>query len=206
MAEESKEKLKSKFGSSLLAGAQGLSDAPKPVKKAPQVRIAKSTYANMLSTRILKTSMLGLAIILITYLAFAVTIIRVIPSASAGLIPAKNVTFEGGLVPAGEIVILSMTTAQGTELQDYLMQSLIPQQDVSIMRAIAGPWGPYGWAEPGVIAIDGKIVENVFMNKPEDTTLKNQYLMECIRGACLAGEAYVIPANRLMGIPLVNEG
>lgn len=205
MAEEPKGNLKSKFGSSLLAGAQGLSDAPKSQKKAPQVRIARSTYANMLSTKILKSVGTGLIILLVVYIAFAVTIMRVIPSSSAGLIPVKNITFEGGLVPAGEIVVVSMTQPQGEDLVDYLKQSFIPQADVAIVRVLDGPWGTFGWADPGVVAVNGEIVENVFMDQPADKELTSEYLVECLRGACAPGTAYVIPDNRLMGIPLGTE-
>lgn len=198
---DSKENLKSKFGSSLLAGAQGLSKTPVK-KKAPEIRIAKSTYANMLSTRILKTLGIGLIALVVVYFAFAVTIMRVLPTASAGLIPVKNVTFEGGLVPAGEVVVIDMVKPHGTDIQDYFMQSIVPSASVSVVRALHGPWGTFGWAEPGIIAVDGELVQNVFMDKPASDQLNNQYLVECITGACEPGKAYVIPANNLMGIPL----
>lgn len=206
MAEEPKGNLKSKFGSSLLAGAQGLSDGKKPVKKAPQVRIARSTYANMVTTRILKSALTAVAIIFVVYIAFAVTIMRVLPTTTVGLMPVKNITYDGGLVPAGETVVVSMNKAQGQDLLDYLGQSFLPQTDVSVVKVIKGPWGSFGWAEPGVIAVDGEIVPNVLMQEPEDKTLDSEYLVECIRGDCLPGNAYVIPTNHLMGIPLVKEG
>lgn len=204
MADEPKENLKSKFGSSLLAGAQGLSSNPKQPRKAPQVRIARSAYANMLSTKILKASAVGLFIVLIVYLAFAATIIRVIPSATAGLVPAKNITFEGGLVPAGEIVVVSMTKSQGSEIQDYLLQALIPQADVAIVKVLAGPWGTFGWAEPGIVAVNGEIAD-IRMVQPIDKELTDEYLVECLRGACVPGEGYILSSTQLMGIPLMKE-
>jgi hypothetical protein len=205
MADEQKGNLKSKFGSSLLAGAQGLSDAPKSPKKAPQVRIARSSYANMLSTRILKNAALAIVVLLVVYLAFAATIMRVLPTTSVGLLPVKNLTFEGGLVPPGEIVAVSMTEAQGEEIQDYLAQSLIPHKNVSVVKVIAGPWGTFEWSPPGIIAVEDQIVENVTMEEPSDEELTSEYLVECVRGACVPGEAYVIPTDHLMGVPLADE-
>ena len=202
MAEDSGGKLKNKFGSSLLAGAEGLGNKPTPAKKAPQVRIARSAYANMLSTRILKSVLFTLVTLLIVYLAFAVTIIRVIPSSSIGLTPVKNITFKGGLAPSGALVVVSMTRAQGSGISDYLTQALVPQADVAVVKIIAGPWGTFGWSEPGIIAVNGKIVNGVTMAEPQNKKLEDSYLIQCIKGACKAGEGYVIPANRLMGIPL----
>lgn len=206
MAEEPKKDLKSKFGSSLLAGAQGLGEEPRQPKKAPQVRIARSTYTNMLSTRILKSVLTVFAILIVVYIAFAATIMRVIPSTSAGLIPVKNITYEGGLVPAGATVVLSMTKAQGSSIGDYLLQAVVPQADVSVVKVIAGPWGTFGWAEPGIIAVHGKIVNDVLMPEPQTKTLDDEYLVECLRGACKAQTGYIIPADRLIGVPLGEKG
>jgi hypothetical protein len=205
MADEQKGNLKSKFGSSLLAGAQGLSDAPKTPKKAPSVRIARRTYANMLSTRILKNAALGLLVILVVYFAFAVTIMRVLPTTSVGLLPVKNITFEGGLVPAGEVVVLSMTQPQGEEITDYLKQSVVPTTDAAIVKVIAGPWGAFEWSPPGIVAVNDQIVENVVMAEPSDQELTSEYLVECLSGSCVAGQAYVIPSNHLLGVPLSDK-
>lgn len=197
--------LKSRFGSSLLAGAQGLSNEPKTPKKAPSVRIARSTYANMLSTRILKGFGLAVLVLLVVYLGLAATIIRVIPTTSAGLLPVKNITYQGGLVPQDAVVAVSMDKAQGQEIQDYLAQATIPQNNVSVVKVLKGPWGTFGWTDPGIITVDGKIVPNVFMDDPGDKKLDSEYLVECVRGACAPGNAYVIPSANLLGVPLTDR-
>lgn len=201
MANENKEGLEKKFGSSLLAGAQGLTKE-KPAKRAPQVRVAKNTYMNMLGVKILKAVGAAFIVLVVIYLSFAATIMRVLPTEDLGMIPVKNNTFEGGLVPAGERIVVSMSHSQGQEATDYLQQAFVPTKNAAVIEVLAGPWGKFGWAEPGLIAIDGEVIDGVFMDEPAQTTLESAYLAVCVEGACTPGQAYVIPSSNILGIPI----
>jgi len=192
------------LGAAIRAGVQDVnkpsSKEEKP-RKAPQVRIAKSTYSSLLATRILKAVGIGFLAFLLVYVSFAVTIVRVLPTSSVGLLPVKNITFPGGIVPAGETVAVDMAQPQGAELTDYLKQSFVPNGNVAVVEVAAGPWGKFGW-NSGTVTFKEQILGMAMPNQPEKLTLDNQYLVKCISGACVPGQGYVIPASHLMGQPL----
>lgn len=208
------------FGSAIKAGMENVSkddvEIPKVARKTPQIRIARQTYNNLIATKILKMFLLALLGFAILYVCFAATIIRVIPSSSAGPVLTKNLTFPGGLVPAGSLVVVDVAHAQGGEMMDYLKQAFVPSNSIAIMRVAGGPWGNFDWDQSGVVSYKGKIVamtipeatndEGVKLGVPAthrgDTSLQNEYLMACVSGACVPGRGYVFPSNHIMGQPI----
>lgn len=172
-------------------------------KKKPQVRVARATFARVLTNKLFRAIGWAFVFVAVVYLSFVITIMRVVPTTSAGLVPVKNITFEGGLVPAGEEVLVNITQKQGTGIVDYLKQAFLPMNDAAVVRVEAGPWGNYNWAEPGIVSVKGQILEMSMEMKPEDTTLADSYLVTCIEGACVPGEGFVIPKNHIVGQPLV---
>lgn len=195
------------FGAALKAGAAKTAESngegkPTP-KKTPQVRIARSTYSNLLATKILKAAGIGLLLITIIYLCFAVTIVRVLPTTTIGLMPVKNVTFPGGLIPGGENVVVDIEDKQGSTMVDYLKQSFIPSDSAALVRVEAGPWGNFSWNN-GVVIYDEEIVPMAMPNQPEDTKLENSYLVTCLEGACVPGQGYVVHSLQILGQPLAK--
>jgi hypothetical protein len=194
------------FGAALKAGAAKTQEsAPKSEtpKKTPQVRIARSTYSNLLATKILKAAGVGFLLIAVIYLCFAVTIVRVLPTPTAGLIPVKNITFPGGLIPAGETVVVDMQNQQGSTMVDYLKQSFVPNPNAAVVRVDGGPWGKFQWNN-GVVVYDEEIVPMAMPNQPESTKLENKYLVTCLEGACVPGQGYVVHSLQVLGQPLVK--
>ncbi len=190
------------FGAALRSGAQNIGNSPdeeqqKP-KKAPQVRIAKSTYGNLMATKVLKALGVGFLVIALVYVCFAISIARILPTTTVGLIPVKNITFAGGLVPAGEEIVVDMANPQGTEILDYLKQSFIPNGNAAIVEVAAGPWGSFEWSN-GIVTHDEQILNMAMPEEPAKLTLDNEYLVTCVEGACVPGQGYVIHASQLMG-------
>jgi hypothetical protein len=193
------------FGAALKAGAaktqESTAKGSSSPKKTPQVRIARSTYSNLLATKILKAAGIGFLLVAVIYLCFAVTIVRVLPTTTAGLIPVKNITFPGGLIPAGETVVVDMENQQGSTMVDYLKQSFVPNTNASVVKVEAGPWGNFNWNN-GVVVYDEEIVPMAMPEKPAETTLENSYLVTCVEGACVPGQGYVIHTLQILGQPL----
>ena len=170
-------------------------------RKTPQVRIAKSTYGSLMATKILKAFGFGLLAIIVLYLCFASTIVRVLPTTSIGLTPVKNITYPGGLIPSGETVVADMQAEHGTELLDHLVQSVTPNGNVAKVRVEAGPWASFSWKE-GVVIYKDKILETSMPAEPESTDLQDDYLVTCLEGNCIPGQAYIISDGQVMGSPL----
>lgn len=194
------------FGAALKAGAAKAQDATEEIKsssprKAPQVRIARSTYSNLLATKILKASLVGLLLLAVIYVCFAITIVRVLPTTTVGLVPVKNITFPGGLIPAGETVVVDMEEGHGTGMTDLLQQSFVPNGNAAIVKVEAGPWGKFDWNN-GVVVYDEQILKMAMPEQPLATTLENSYLVTCLEGACVPGQGYVVHSMQVMGQPL----
>lgn len=166
--------------------------------KSPQIRIAKATYNSMLATRILKA--LGVVAVLgfIIYFCFAATIMRIIPTTNAGLLPVKNITYAGGLIPQGALVATDMESERGSNILDYLEQSFIPSSTVAIVEVEAGPWGTFSWSD-GSVTFDEKLLPMKMPDQPDTTALENDYLVTCVKGACVPGQGYIVPASYIMG-------
>lgn len=195
------------FGAALKAGAakaaEGSKEEKATPKKTPQVRIARSTYSNLLATKILKAAGIGLLLLTVIYVCFAATIVRVLPTTTIGLMPVKNVTFPGGLIPAGEKVVVDMEGDQGSSIVDYLKQSFVPSDSAALVRVEAGPWGNFSWNN-GVVIYDEEIVPMAMPNKPESNLLENSYLVTCLEGACVPGQGYVVHSLQILGQPLAK--
>jgi len=193
------------FSAAIKSGAaktQGDSTEEKSARrKTPQVRIAKSTYGSLLATKLLKGFLFGLTALVVLYLCFAVTIVRVLPTTSIGLTPVKNITYPGGLIPAEEVVVVDMVESHGSEIVDHFMQSVTPNGNVAKVRVEAGPWAKFSWKE-GVVIYKDQILEMTMPNAPESTALQDEYLVTCMSGACVEGQGYVISKGQVLGTPL----
>jgi len=196
------------FGAAIKTGVETVTAPGNPggahmgaPKKNPQVRIAKNTYSNLLATRLLKAFGLVFLGIVLVYVCIALTIFRVIPTTSAGLIPVKNLTYSGGLIPSGEVIMVDMNAPQGTEILDRAKQAFIPTSTAAVVKVEAGPWGNFEW-NSGVVTFDEKILTLTMPEDPGTDKLESQYLVTCVEGACTPGEGYIIPANQIMGQPL----
>lgn len=172
-------------------------------KQPQQVRVARNAVGSALARRIGLGVLWSFAAVVVVYLCFVVTIVRFVPAGDLGFIPVKNLTFEGGMVPPGETVLVSLNNPQGSEILDHLQQAFIPTQDAALVQVEAGPWGEFLWTEPGIVTLkDGTLIDVAMSEEPESTLLNNAYLVKCVEGACEEGAGYIIPSTHILGSPI----
>lgn len=182
-----------------------------PPSRKPELRVAKNLYHRHLLRRFASIAAATLLALLVIYLCFAATLLRVLPSTTTAPLPVKNSTVLGGIAPPGTLLVVNRRSKQGDSMVDYLKQSLLPQSDVAVGRVAAGPYGRVVWA-PGVpLQVDGKPVKVTLPQDPRRALsngqyLKDMYVMECVEGACVPGEAFLLPADNIYGQPLTKKG
>lgn len=209
------------FGSALKMGVDNVNDPnfsaeQKKAKKPPQIRIARQTYTSLIAAKALRMALVALFFLILVYVAFAVTVLRVIPAVSVGPVITKNITFPGGLIPSGELVVIDAAQPRGTDTLDYLEQATLPNNNIAIMRVFAGPWGTFDWESTGTVTYNGSILpleipaavndEGAPLDFPDtprgDTNLQDEYLMVCVEGACVPGRGYIYSSGHILGQPI----
>lgn len=183
--------------------------------RSPTIRVANTTFAKIVFLKTIKSLGIFLAIIMLVYVCFAATILRVVPTSEAGLIPVKNVTFTGGNVPLGREVLVDTVEPQGSGVFDRLKQSFVPNSNAAVVRVVSDRIGKLEWVPPNILMVDGKPVGvpmspvdkdgNPRNFSGENGFLNDEYVAECIKGACVEGEALIIPSENIMGIPLFDS-
>lgn len=182
--------------------------------KSPQIRVANSAFAKILFHKATKSIGIIFASILILYVCFAATIIRVVPTTTTGFVPVKNLTFEGGKVPVGREILVDVANVQGTQIVDRLKQSFLPNSSAAMVEVLGGPVGKLTWAPPDILAIDGTPVKapmpaidgkSPIGENEENWFLKKAYAAKCVSGACNVGEVIIISADNVIGVPLFSD-
>lgn len=175
----------------------------------PQIRVSKSFYARAVVGRILKG--VGLVVVgaVVLYLCFSVTLLRV-TIGRAGVIPVKNVTYPGGVLPAGSTVVVDRSATHDGSPVDDLRQSFVYNGNSAVVTVAAGPYGRLTWAAPGILTVDGKALGGFFPGNADGTSpidssnpyLSNEYVGECVRGACDPGALFLFNGDHVLGVPL----
>lgn len=180
----------------------------------PEVRITKGMYGRLVWRRILQFAGFGALALIVLYVCFAATWVRVVPTLSgAGFVPVKNVTYEAGVLPEGAQVLVHRTEAQGIQIHHRLKQAFVPSSYAAEVEVVAGPYGEMKWSKPDVLTVDGKPIGAAFPANsdgkspidPEDPYLKNQYVAICISGACTEGEAILFDRDQVYGSLLTKS-
>ena len=180
--------------------------------REPEVRITRGTYVRLIMRRVMTMSVfLGLALIVL-YLCFAATWLRVVPTVSgAGFVPVKNVTFNGGEIPSGVEILVDRENAQGNGLLSHLKQSFVPSDNAAVVKVIEGPYGELVWAQPNILTIDGDPIGIPFPANNEGKSpidefnpyLRDEYVVECISGDCNEGVAFIVKRDNVFGVVLL---
>jgi len=172
------------------------------VEHTPRIRIAQTTYQKAILRKLITQILLVVLAIVVVYVVFAGTLLRIVPSTSNGFTLIKNNTFSGERVPAGEDVMISTTTDQGSGFLDHLAQSFTPQSNTAIVQVLAGPSGTVKWSKDGVLKVDGKALPVSFPVDPNKPYLNYEYIAICIKGDCNPGEPLIFGQDRIYGVPL----
>lgn len=169
-------------------------------KRSPQVRVSRATYGKFVFRRIGKVILYAFIGVLIVYFSLAATLLRVVPTTSgAGPVLVKNITYPGGLLPAGAAVLIDQKSAQEDDVWVHLRQASMPADNAAVVKVIAGPYGALTWTEPGVVTVDGELVSVALPTDPDTDYLENEYLAECISGACEPGEGLIFSEDYIYG-------
>lgn len=180
----------------------------------PEVRISRGTYGRLIFRRVISMSLFSLIALALLYFCFAATWIRVVPTISgSGLVPVKNVTYDGGNIPADAEILVDRENVQGTGLFSRIKQSFVPSDTAAKVRVISGPYGELQWAKPNILTVDGTPVGVPFPANEEGKSpidedepfLKDAYVVECLSGACNEGEAFIVERNHVYGVALISS-
>lgn len=171
----------------------------------PKLRVAKSVYYRHMRRMFTSWAIWTLVALFGVYCAFAVTIVRVVPtSTSLGPEPVKNSTFLGGIVPLGAVILADSQDPQGSGLLDRAHQALIPSSHAMKVKVLAGPYGRVSWTPSGFTTVAGKPLGVLLKQDPQVTHLNGQYVAQCLGGSCNPGEGVIIKATHIYGQSLVD--
>lgn len=196
----------------LFARKSSSSEMNEEVVREPEVRITRGTYARLILRRMMTMTGFLLLGLLVLYLCFAATWIRVVPTLSgSGLVPVKNVTFDGGKIPANVEILVDTEKAQDNGLLSHLKQSFVPSDSAAVVKVIKGPYGEMVWAKPNILTVDGDPVGVPFPGDEEGKSpidefnpyLRDEYVVECVSGNCNEGEALIVKRDHVYGVLLL---
>lgn len=174
-----------------------------------QIRVSRSAFSKVMVKSTLKSVGLVVLVLLAVYACFAATLLRAVPTTSgAGIVPVKNMTYEGGIVPAGAVVLVDTKHSTGDGIVDNLKNSFVPSSTDAVVEVVSGPYGKLAWAEPDILTVDGTMLpvsakkhsdgSNVLTKR--DQYLNNEYVVVCQSGACsYKGEVLIIPRDHIVG-------
>lgn len=168
-----------------------------------KIRVDNKSFIKMIFTKILGGVAVAALTLVVLYLAFAATIMRVIPSTNLGGVLVKNPSFEGGLIPEKAVVVVGYEDRPSGILGN-LQNTFIPQP-VSIVEIVAGPNGEIKWKEGGITTINGKIIDITLDEKPDGKFLSGRYIARCLEGCNEGEESVIVYSNQVLGIPLIEN-
>ena len=180
--------------------------------KEPKVKVYKKTAATKIVSHVWKMIIIAVLAFLALYVVLAAMIVRVVPAGSdIGPIVIKNTSYYGGFVPNGEIVLVNNAEEVDTgPLGNIKMAIPFMSEDVSLIEVKAGPFGKFKWVAPGVVTIDGEVVDGGFLPRRDENDksmfersfLKGEYIGLCIEGNCIPGDLVIFGENHIMGSPV----
>lgn len=185
---------------------------------APQVVIEYETLnwgaiiASWLKT-IFMFFLLGIVLVAGIYAGLASTILYVVPSDKNDSFAVARGTYVGGVVPAGSIIYVSMSSSIENNFLSNLQEGFNGVKDGAVVKTLAGPVQEISIdMKNSEVSLykDGKIediIEGVIPEQYADITLlKNQYLVECVSGACKKGQLSIINQEQISGEVILLTG
>lgn len=171
-----------------------------------EVRVAKSIHRSLLRKRLVSIASLSVAALVFIYLCFAATIMRVVPTATPlGAVPVKNMVYQGGRIPSGQTILADTERELKDGPLDMLMQAFVPSASSVLLRVEAGPYGKVSGVPGGLVTVDGAPLGGTLEKFPSRGYLRDQYVGQCVGGACAPGEYLIIKHNGVYGQPLLKE-
>lgn len=172
------------------------------------IRISKWAAIRAQTGRIMKLLFGIVVALLIVYFCFALTLLRIVPSTSGtGFQLIKGVSAPGGFIQQGNQVLASATHAQDQSWGNRLQTGFIPSDEWMLVEVVAGPYGELSVSE-GQVTVDNR-VHSVNINlgafRNHGKYLSDEYIVNCISGACNPGQALIISKEQVAGEPVMAE-
>lgn len=139
------------------------------------------------------------------YAGLAATIAYSTSTPGSGQFFVARGTYVGGTVPAGSTIYVSTTNAVENSFLTNLQEGFSGLPNGAVVKTIAGPVEEIVVDNTGRASVGGDDISGVL---PADFAnggyLKNQYLVECVSGACTSGDLLVINQNQISG-EVINQ-
>lgn len=175
-----------------------------------QIRVSRSAVAKVLAGRVVKGVVATVLAVGIVYCVVAAMLVRVVPSVSGtGPQVVKNITYPGGLIPPGRLIMVDVAKQAGTDPLSRLKQAFVPSASYALVETTAGPTGKLMWAAPDILTIDGKPApapypattsgESPLRKHEKIDYLKGEYAGVCISGACESGSMIIVDKENILG-------
>lgn len=180
--------------------------------KKRKVRVSNSAFSRLVFNTAVRWIGMTFAALAVVYLCFAVTLLRVVLIGDGSLVPVKNPTFVGSVVPSGSRVVVDPSRPHDGGIIDHMRQAFLPSRKASVVDVLAGPYGRLSWAEP-ILTVDGKAVSSnvsssqysAITKDRESQFLQNEYVVKCVKGDCTPGEVFIVSSNSVTGELLIGQ-
>lgn len=178
-----------------------------------QLRVSKGAYNKTIIKRIFGIFLAVISSLLIIYLCFAFTLMRFLPTSDFKMIPVKNITYSGGIVPVGNDIVVDLSGEKhGKNFIDRVKQTFVPTKQTAVVKVVAGPNGKLEWNKPNIISVNKKVLPISMPldnngNLPfdeKDPYLRDEYIVTCVSGDCGEGFSTIISSDSILGDPLLH--
>lgn len=121
-----------------------------------ETRISKSVIRKVALKRIANIVSIVIIILTLLYVIFALSLLRIVPTNSAGFVPVKNVSESYGKFEPGKQLLVSLDGETGSSILDYAKMSIIPQENVAVVEIVSKNAGKLNWTEPDILTVNGR--------------------------------------------------
>lgn len=183
-------------------------DDKKPIVKEASVRISPS-FVMMAVFRKIFNGLLALILILVLVyaLVFVPTAARYLPTSQYGLILTKDPSIRNSFIPVGNIELVEMNSNKHwmDSMVGKMRAAFTYHRNVSKVRIAAVPGGRIRVNDKDEVFVNGKLMPDAkppLNYKTVDDSrgwMSDQYFVQCISGACRAGEWYLIGSGDVIG-------
>lgn len=149
--------------------------------------------------------LLGSVLVLGIYAGLSSTILYLTSTKDASFIVARG-TYVGGIIPEGSYVYVNTDGKIENNFLSNLNEGFSGIKNGAVVKTLAGPVQEIKVDnDKQTISIieNGKVVNEIDGALPEEYNninyLKNQYLTECLSGACEKGELLIVNQNQVSG-------
>lgn len=203
------------------------------MSKTPKMTVSSATVVKAAIKRSFGVLKTVIAILVLLYVALALTVVRVIPGfGGAGMVLSKEGNYYGDIIPVSqsngvkeEAVIDLVNSYDSTSLLDKFKIAFVPNPNTAVVEVVAGPTGKLEWVEPNLVFVNGVQIDGFMpaVEKREEDLLigdempprnpfagvdflNNYYLGVCVSGACEEGRIIPFERGQVMGTPIAKIG